>query len=56
MARPAPRAAHLPSLPSEQRPLDRLPIEMVAGHLQLEHHLVMALCLGPWRGQLLEAV
>jgi hypothetical protein len=46
----------LPGLPPEQGALDRLPIEVVAGELQLDHHLVTRLRLGPRRGQMRQTV
>jgi hypothetical protein len=42
---------HLPRLPPEQGSLDRLPISVIAGQLQLEHHLLVALRLRPRRSQ-----
>jgi len=47
-------ALHLPRLPSQQRSLDRGPIEMVAGELQLEHHLVVRSSFAPRRCQMLQ--
>jgi len=42
---------HLPGLPPEQGAFDLLSIEVIADHLQLEHHLAVGLRLGPRRGQ-----
>jgi hypothetical protein len=37
-------------LPPEHGALDRLPIEVVAGELELDHHLAMGLRFGPRGG------
>jgi hypothetical protein len=47
-------ALHLPGLSPKQSTLDRLPVEVVTGQLQLDHHLVMGLRLGPRRGQVFQ--
>jgi hypothetical protein len=47
---------HLPRLPPEQGSFDRLPIEVVAGQLQLEHHLAVRPRLRPRRCQALRQV
>lgn len=46
----------LPGLPPEQGALDRLPIEVVAGELELDHYLAVGLRLGPRRWQLCQEV
>jgi len=46
----------LPCLPPQQGSFGRLSIEVIAGQLQLEHHLVVGLRLRPRRGQVRQQV